>query len=243
MGNENGSGEAKPRCFVISEIGEAGTPQRKRADQVLKYIIQPTLSERFDVFRADGIDEPGVITAQIVDAVVHSELVVADLTNHNPNVFYELALRHAVRKPFIQIYDPSQKIPFDVAQGRSIPLDVHELDSVVAAMRLLSQQADAVMREDHQPESLLSVAIDLEAMRSGTKTERVLGDILGALEDLRLRISRVERPNFASEYPALAEEWRKRQDARQSPGVAYGEKPGGLAEYIRTLDAKNARKL
>lgn len=235
MGDENGGGKAKPKCFVISEIGESGTPQRKRADQVLKYIIKPTLSERFEVFRADDIGEPGVITVQIAQALVDSELVVADLTNHNPNVFYELALRHAIRKPFIQIYDPTERIPFDVAQSRSIPLDVRDLDSVDAAKRLLNQQADAVMQPDHEPESLLSLAIDLQAMRGGDKTERVLADILAALEGLR-----AETRPLSVGHSALVEALRK----EASIGLAYGERPGPIgAQLLQALGSTRPRTI
>ena len=41
-----------------------------------------------------------MITSQVLQHVTEDALVVADLTGRNPNVFYELALRHAIRKPF-----------------------------------------------------------------------------------------------------------------------------------------------
>jgi len=51
------------------------------------------------VIRADKISEPGIITTQIIGHIVDAELVIADLTDKNPNVFYELAIRHAIRNP------------------------------------------------------------------------------------------------------------------------------------------------
>jgi hypothetical protein len=74
-------------CFVISPIGEEASPERSKADQLLKFIIQPVLIEQgYRVERADTIDEPGTITAQIIEYLVEAPIVVADMTDSNPNV-------------------------------------------------------------------------------------------------------------------------------------------------------------
>src|SRR5688572_13315379 len=87
-------------CFVISPIGEVGSEVRARADQILKYVIQPAVKVfGYVAIRADAMPEPGLITTQIIDRIINDDLVVADLTGKNPNVYYELALRHAIRKP------------------------------------------------------------------------------------------------------------------------------------------------
>jgi hypothetical protein len=43
---------------------------------------------------ADGIHSSGLITNQIIEYILRSSLVIGDLSLHNPNVFYELALRN-----------------------------------------------------------------------------------------------------------------------------------------------------
>jgi hypothetical protein len=65
--------------------------------------------------RADQMPEPGMITNQIIQQLLTCDLVVADLAGSNANVFYELAIRHAARKPSIHLFLPQQKIPFDLA--------------------------------------------------------------------------------------------------------------------------------
>jgi hypothetical protein len=91
-------------CFFIAPIGEPGTPVREDSDQVLRHIIRPVaLSFGFKAIRADEIAEPGIITAQVIERVIESPLVIADLTGHHPNVFYELAIRRAIQKPFVQM--------------------------------------------------------------------------------------------------------------------------------------------
>src|ERR1051326_702264 len=79
----------KKRCFVISPIGERGSQTRKRSDKVLNQIIRPAVKEcGYKVFRADEIDQPGLITSQVVRHIIEDALIVADLTERNANVFY-----------------------------------------------------------------------------------------------------------------------------------------------------------
>jgi hypothetical protein len=90
-------------CFVIGPIGEAGTDDREDADAFMKYIVaQCSALAQFDYgppVRADQMPEP--ITSQIIKLLKEADLVIADLTSNNPNVYYELSLRHALGKSVI----------------------------------------------------------------------------------------------------------------------------------------------
>jgi hypothetical protein len=134
-------------CFVIAPIGEARSETRKRSDVVLKHIIAPAVEQcGYDALRADQIAEPGIITSQVIQHVIDAPLVVADLTERNPNVFYELAIRHAIRKPLIQIIRSDEQIPFDVAGTRTIGVDHRDLDSVEFAKVEIVKQINALER-------------------------------------------------------------------------------------------------
>jgi CheY-like chemotaxis protein len=133
-------------CFVISPIGTDGTPERKRADQMLKHIFKGALEPLgYEVVRADGISVPGSINIQVIQRILESDLVVADLTDQNPNVFYELAIRHTTGKPVIHVVDAAQKLPFDVADLRAIPvmLDLDGADSAKASIAAQTKQIEA----------------------------------------------------------------------------------------------------
>jgi hypothetical protein len=62
--------------------------------------------------------------------VIDSELVIADLTDRNPNVYYELAVRHSFDKPSIQLIKKGEQIPFNVHALRTIE---YALDAQAAA--------------------------------------------------------------------------------------------------------------
>ena len=137
-----------------------------RSDQVLKHIVAPAAKEcGYETIRADQISEPGIITSQVIQHVVDDPLVVADLTGRNPNVFYELAIRHAIRKPVVQIIDGSETIPFDVAPTRTVQFDHHDLDSSSKAREDITRQIRAVEKNPKDVDTPITVALELQKLR------------------------------------------------------------------------------
>ncbi|MBU4603440.1 MAG: hypothetical protein KKH66_00915 [Proteobacteria bacterium] len=119
-------------CFYISPIGEPESELRNHADLFLGSIVEPALEEfKLKVIRADKIGKPGMITAQIIEYILRSKLVIADLSYHNPNVFYELCLRHVCRLPTVQLIREADKIPFDLDQFRTIQIDTSSIYKMV----------------------------------------------------------------------------------------------------------------
>lgn len=92
-------------------------------------------------------------------------MVVADLTGKNPNVFYELAIRHALRRPYVQVIQKGERIPFDVAGVRTIEVDHRDVDSVGAARLEIERQRQATTANGAEVESPISVAVDLDRLR------------------------------------------------------------------------------
>jgi hypothetical protein len=189
----------KKICFVISPIGEDDSDTRKRSDQVLKHIITGAVEQLgYEVIRADKISEPGIITHQIIQHIVDAPLVIADLTERNPNVFYELALRHAIRKPLVQLIKKGELIPFDVAATRIIQFDLLNLDSVDAAKVEIIAQVKSLEAGKNDTDNPISVSLDLKMLKeSGNPEERSLADIVEAISDLRLTITSSDK-GFAS---------------------------------------------
>ena len=188
--------EDKKTCFVISPIGSDGSDIRKRADQILKHVLKPaTDSCGFNAIRADDISEPGIITSQVIQHIIDDPLVVADLTGMNPNVFYELAIRHAIRKPLIQIIKKDEKLPFDIAGMRTITVDHRDLDSVEDAKNEIIKQIKAIMKKKPEEiESPISVSLELQALKHSTNPEeRSFAEFISAINFLRLDIASIEK--------------------------------------------------
>ena len=142
-------------CFYITPIGEDGTETRKHSDLFLGSIVEPSL-EQFSlrVVRADAIDKPGVITRQIIEYLLKARLVIADLSFHNPNVFYELAIRHAARLPTVQIIRSQDRIPFDLNQIRTVKIDDSNIYSLVPKIETYrSEIASQVRRALDDPDT------------------------------------------------------------------------------------------
>lgn len=124
--------EYETTAFYITPIGADGSDERKHSDLFLSYLVEPAIEPlKLKVVRADKIDKPGVITSQIIQYLLRSRLVIADLSFHNPNVFYELAIRHMVKKPVVQVIRLGDRVPFDVGQVRTIVIDNTDIYSLI----------------------------------------------------------------------------------------------------------------
>ncbi|WP_156405381.1 hypothetical protein [Sphingomonas sp. Root710] len=189
-------------CFVISAIGPEGSEIRERADLVYDFVIAKVLEAEpfsFKVERADRIGTPGIITNQIIDRVINSDLVVADLTGQNPNVFYELAIRHISQKPFIHLISDTSDIPFDNAAVRAIPIDVTNLRSVEAAKRDLAAQAQAAMADKVIIDSPISIALNLQDMKkSGDREQIAISTLAADVADIKRSLATLSLDNHAS---------------------------------------------
>lgn len=143
-------------CFYITPIGDEGSEYRKHSDLFLESIISPVI-QQFDlrVVRADQIDKPGTITNQIIEYIFKSRIVIADLSFHNPNVFYELALRHASKLPTVQIIRKSDRIPFDLSQSRTIIIDTTDIYTLVPKLETYKAEIGSQVRQAlNNPDSI-----------------------------------------------------------------------------------------
>ncbi|WP_210259299.1 hypothetical protein [Agrobacterium sp. a22-2] len=147
-------------CFYIAPIGDEASETRKHSDLFLGTIVEPAIEQfQLKVVRADAIDKPGVITRQIIEYIMRSRLVIADLSFHNPNVFYELALRHAIKLPIVQIIRASDRIPFDVNQMRTIPIDTSDIYSFAPKIETYRAEVANHVRRALEPDHVVDTPI------------------------------------------------------------------------------------
>lgn len=113
----------KKTCFVIIGFDtktDFSSGQQYNLESSYENLIKPVFDKLdIDCFRAKDKRHSGVIDSHMYKWIFEADIVVADLTTWNPNVLYELGIRHAV-KPFstILISDEkikSNKVPFDLS--------------------------------------------------------------------------------------------------------------------------------
>jgi hypothetical protein len=176
------------RCFVIGPIGEVGSTIRADADDFMNYIVAPVITDaQFDYekpIRADSLNEPGRITSQIVTLLLEAELVIADLTTNNANVFYELCLRHAIGKPVIHMAAEGTPLSFDVRDNRTIFYTMHSR-SAEAARDDLAKQIRHVRTPGYKAMNpILETVGIINLERSNIPEKAAIGQLMSMVERL-----------------------------------------------------------
>lgn len=113
--------ETVEECFIITPIGAFGSEVYNKAMGLIDAVIDPVLRERrMMAMPANRMPDLGSINKQLVKRVIEDRLVIANLTGLNANVMYELAVRHAARKPVIIMAEEGTRLPFDITDQRTI---------------------------------------------------------------------------------------------------------------------------
>jgi hypothetical protein len=188
----------KKTVFVISPIGKSGSPEHRQAKLVLDYVIKKAFTEpEWEVVRADDENSPDSITSQVIDRIVKSTLIVADLSDHNPNVFYELAVAHGYKRPVIHMMKDGQAIPFDVVDQRVIYYDLTDPASVEDARKGLIASAEW-LEENPDVRSPLTAYASFKTISTAGPGENGNAAIADLLTEMTSRLARLESTFSAS---------------------------------------------
>jgi hypothetical protein len=171
-------------CFFIAPIGEDDSEIRKRSDGVRDWVVKPAAEEAANLktVRADDVGEPGQITAQAVQHCLKAKAAVADLTGGNPNVYYELSVRHGALLPVVLIAEEGTDLPFDISQSRVISFDHTDLDSAGKAKEKLQAQIEASLTGT--PDNPISDGMRLAQLQAGNVEEQTLALVMNRLQSL-----------------------------------------------------------
>jgi hypothetical protein len=180
----------KKMCFVIGPIGDEGSPERIHADWLYRGIILPAFQRDFseyEVERADTIPTPGMISSQIINRLHDVELVIADLSFHSANAFYEMSIRHKVGKPIIHMILKGEKIPFDVIPHRAIQFLTTHRDDLERAQGRLRDSINEAINPDFEPDNPITHARGrLELQEHAAPAIKVL---MNQMESMQSQIS------------------------------------------------------
>lgn len=145
----------KPEIFVIQPFG-------KESEAVYDLISSAAAKAGVTAVRADSLTHTGSIVQGILSAIQEAPLLVADVTQANPNVMYEVGFAQAQNKPLILISSGSRGIPFDLAGVRVL---IYDLRSPLEFVVRLATTFERALKE---PEAFLfaQVVADREKRQS-----------------------------------------------------------------------------
>lgn len=180
---EEGVSEVPKTCFIVTPIGTDDSSTRRSAQGVIDSAIKPVLKELgYKALVAHEMLKIGSITTQVIEQLLNADMVIANLTELNPNVMYELAVRHAKRKPVVAIVEKGTRLPFDLAEERTLfyandMLGVHEL---MPRLKQAIQEAE----KDENPDNPIYRTVEGLVMKEVAKTDdqRFIVDKLLQLE-------------------------------------------------------------
>jgi hypothetical protein len=192
----------KPQCFVIMPFGGW-------FDNYYVDIYIPAIeSAGFDAKRADDLYRPGNIVNDIWNYTKESSVVLADLTDKNPNVFYELGLAHAITKPAILITASMEDVPFDLRSLRVIEYNKNSPNWGDILQNKISKALQETLKnpEDAIPPTFLEVIvtnkievspINKELLELKNDMDLLKREVRSTSQIRRIRIEEQIKPNEA----------------------------------------------
>lgn len=186
---------ADKKCFIITPIGDKSSTIRRHIDGIIDAVLTPVLENTFDyeVEVAHRIDAPGNIPKQVILSIYNSDLVIANMTGNNPNVMYELALRHCFGTPAIMIAEEGTKIPADIVSERTI-MYINDAQGVIELKKTLENMIRQIQEtKDNKPQGPVYDALRSEITESSviqTVSEAGNADAFSLLLD---KIEEVQR--------------------------------------------------
>lgn len=170
--------EIKSSCFVIMPFSNSSEEHTEEYwTQHFKDLLKPTIEKLgVKVYRVESIRED--IIKKIISSLVTSSIVVADLTDHNPNVFWELGVRQSFKHNTITIAEKGTELPFDVSAKATIFYDLHNEETVTQfKTKLIAAIEDCIANpeksDSHVLESISGRGSLYEIMRMDDARRRV----------------------------------------------------------------------
>src|SRR5271166_3226218 len=188
------------KCFVIMPFGDirSDPDRRRQLDLLYEELIKPAVEsvripgrpqEKFICHRGDKEARPGEIITHIVENLVEADISIANLSGRNPNVFYELGVRHAVNDNTILIAQSEDDVPFDL-RGQRLIIYRCDFEGGVLLRNALVEAIEDVLRSPKRVDNpVRRYLYDREKEKiqaTGTPPAAdFVKDLLGEVENLR----------------------------------------------------------
>jgi hypothetical protein len=206
-------------------------------DDIYKLGIKETAKELgVEAYRLDEeLFDQGMLD-KIYGEINSCDFIIADVSNKNPNVFYELGYAHALDKLCLLITSDSSNIPFDLKHRRHIVYG----DSILSLKNQLATNInwakEEILKNKNNP-----FEVDLKTTGSLSTTETVAEAELELTIDIENKLSRTS-PEIQSIYIHSTKEWTILQDGRKIPFKKSDIKPFSFRYQVKPLMEKLPKK-
>lgn len=166
------------RAFVLM-------PFDSEFDMIFDDLIKPALEEvGYDVKRADSIANQQNILKDVVRGIAEADLIVADLTSVNPNVFYELGISHTMEKNTVLLTQSIEDVPFDLKSYRVIKYSVpfYEARKLPQELKEIAEKAKRGKLRFGNPVTDFLPQMRELGLSTLTKTKKVIIEVEGEKE-------------------------------------------------------------
>jgi O-acetyl-ADP-ribose deacetylase (regulator of RNase III) len=156
----------KNTCFVIMPYGKKKDVDGKEIDfdEIYEFIIEKAVKKLkgFECIRCDNIDEPGWVHKRMIQHIFEDRVAIVDTSTLNANVFYELGVRHALKKGVtVLIQREGTTWPFNIAGLRSISYTTNPRGVESAIDAIVKSISDALKNSSHVDSLVYNVIPDL----------------------------------------------------------------------------------
>jgi tetratricopeptide (TPR) repeat protein len=213
------------KCFVIMPIGSEKDYEKYR--DIYQGMIKEAVKDadlELQCTRADEISKPGAIIKGIITELYEAEVVIADLSGLNANVFYELGVRHALKGGTIMITDDIKSLPFDLKPYRVLEYST-DLRGAHIFKRRLREFLKAVLDDPQVADNPVLDFLPRPELERVEQVEAIYNRQL--IDELRSELAEKTRL-LKDEIESL---WIDRLEKAVTP-VGVSEKPRGLADKI-----------
>lgn len=209
--------QMKKRLFIAMPFGpkEGALDPNKPAERievdfnaVWKNMIKPAIPKSFIIKRADELRKPGIIDKQYIEWLLNADVVLADLTFGNANVYYELGIRHALSKRgTVLIAQKGNRPPFDVRNQYIIAYDRFDSTTLIGFHDELREAiATAADHDSDSPVHIFVPELHVGLYDVGNSPKQQIENLKEINSELQVRVSRYENEAENNRYLAKVEE-------------------------------------
>jgi hypothetical protein len=117
------------KAFFITPLCGPKTETRNRYNRIIEAMKESAAELHISIESSLGIPDRGILLWNIFSAIDRADIIIADLSDGNPNVYYELSVAHSLNKKYILIFEEGKLPSSDILPFQGYPYDLNNLDA------------------------------------------------------------------------------------------------------------------